>query len=221
MTLRALIQYAYGLQQFERVEGSQGVLDEQFVVVARLEGPLTAARVDSPSAVRRLLAERFNLRVQFDEEVQRVAVLRRTSQDRLGPGLRLASTDCSRTLTASEERARDEAAKKGELRQRLCDEVALTSGRLHAIVSSMSRLATALAWYMQSPVVDETGLMDGPYEVDTMFDPASLVAWRSQSIEGLAPFHSALRADLGLKLETERRPVRLLIVEYVEQPTPN
>jgi uncharacterized protein (TIGR03435 family) len=215
--LRALIQYAYGLRLYERVEGAWDVLDERFVVMARLEDPVTA--VQSQAAVRRLLAERFNLSVRQNEEVRPVAVLRRISQDRLGPAIRSVAADCPRTGAAREERAPAERH-EGEARQPPCNSISLHNGRLHVVVSSMSQLATGLSGISQGPIIDETGLGDGPYELDITFDPATLSP-RSPAIEGLPSFEVVLRTNLGWRVDREHRPLRRLTVEHVERPAPD
>jgi hypothetical protein len=72
-------------------------------------------------------------------------------------------------------------------------------------------------------IVDETGLI-GPYEFEMTFDPATFFSWMPRSpgtTDGLAPFASALREELGLTTDTERREVLRLVVINAEMPTPN
>jgi uncharacterized protein (TIGR03435 family) len=76
-------------------------------------------------------------------------------------------------------------------------------------------------------VLDRTGLA-GSFEVRVNFDMVSLAELAGMRIrvpEGdrsnLPSFFTALQEQLGLKLQAERVPARVLIVEHVEPPSEN
>jgi uncharacterized protein (TIGR03435 family) len=91
----------------------------------------------------------------------------------------------------------------------------------------MPALARALSGMLRRPVVDRTGL-SGSFEVRMTFDQEQLVALmgvqpgaREGVASSLPPLFTALEEQLGLELEPERVPGRVVIVEHVEPPTPD
>ena len=96
----------------------------------------------------------------------------------------------------------------------------------------MVDLADRLALYVGRVVVDQTGLAGG-FDIDLEWTPDN---WRvapdgpqlSPDILRLPPvspdgpsLFTALREQLGLRLEATRGPVKVLIIDSVEQPTPD
>jgi uncharacterized protein (TIGR03435 family) len=76
--------------------------------------------------------------------------------------------------------------------------------------------------YLQMPVVEKTGL-DGLWDFQLLFgDPRVLAARADASVDpNLPPFETALRDQLGLKVEFVRGPADVLVVESVQPPTEN
>ena len=64
-------------------------------------------------------------------------------------------------------------------------------------------------------VVDRTGL-EGAY--DFVLNGVSM---QPASDESVTSIFTALEEQLGLKLEAQKAPVEVLVIEHVEQPTPN
>jgi uncharacterized protein (TIGR03435 family) len=101
----------------------------------------------------------------------------------------------------------------------------------HAI--SMSDLAKDLRPYAGRIVVDKTGLnevfdVDLTFAHDVALPPARTPAAPPQSIPPLPdaplpgpPLRIALEDQLGLKLESARMPIEVLIIESVEKPSEN
>lgn len=207
-TLRYLIGYAYSLEPYEPVKGESRLLDERFAVLARTEAVTDPAR-DYPRMVRRLLADRFHLKAHIESDQRTVSVIRRVSADTLGPNLRSAP-ECP-TPSA------DTGAEPVAPRPIPCRAVGLVNGRI-VTRSTMVSFARALSLFAMAPIVDETGL-PGTYDVDVAFNPATLMA--APPIDDLPPFRDAMRRSLALKVDSERRPVRLLVVDEVSSPTPD
>ena len=204
-TLRQLIRYAYGLEPYQRLTGSSDILDRQFVIEARVAPERVSATGSHLPMVRALLAERFKLRVRFEDEIQTVATIVRRESDKPGPRLRALTHDCR--LPSPPEKAPP------------CT-LAIIDGHLKAVVPNMADFARRLS-YSGRAFVDGTGLT-GPYELEMYFDSATL----DERVAGATPsqfpsFAEALQKDLGLRLESQRRPVPALIVEHVEPPTQN
>ena len=115
-------------------------------------------------------------------------------------------------------------------------------GHLSAKMMNMSSLVDMLARQLDRPVVDQTGLK-GSYDFDLDYTPDE--GQRPMGIPGVAPqpppgggeahaptasspeangvsLFTALQSQLGLKLDTRKGPVELIVVDRVEKnPTEN
>jgi uncharacterized protein (TIGR03435 family) len=90
-----------------------------------------------------------------------------------------------------------------------------------------AQLARALESVVGRPVVDETGLT-GTFDMDVQWVPEPGV---DATIQGQGPLvtapaasgsiFTALQEQLGLRLESARDPVEVLVVESVTRPTPD
>jgi uncharacterized protein (TIGR03435 family) len=74
-------------------------------------------------------------------------------------------------------------------------------------------LSRILANELERPVLNRTGI-DGAFDVELDYTP-------DQNPEPGASLFTALQEQLGLKLETQRAPVDVLIVDRIERPSPN
>ena len=210
--LRYLISYAYRMASYERIVGAEAMLAERFVITAAVSDDDVVATNDYPLLVRRLLADRFHLKVSFESEIQAVSVMRRVAADRLGPHLRSSDVDCSLPVDR-------EGVQRGKLKPDAsrCREVGIVNGLFTGILD-MGEFARALSRIGRRAVVDDTGL-SGQFEIEMTFNPVTF--GMALELDQLPAFGEAMRNELGLKLESERRPVRLLMVEHAETPTPN
>jgi len=84
----------------------------------------------------------------------------------------------------------------------------------------ISRLTFLLSRRMDRPVLDMTGL-DGSY--DYTIDISGLNGFNPQSIADSGPsIFTAVQTDLGLKLESRKAPVEMLVIDSVSKiPTEN
>ena len=97
---------------------------------------------------------------------------------------------------------------------------------------SMEQLAAFLASSMRNPVIDGTGV-EGSFDINVEFTSETFVLGmkggeRDASIgvtSALVPpdpeLATALRVQLGLRIETQRRPVEVLVVEGATVPSEN
>jgi uncharacterized protein (TIGR03435 family) len=83
--------------------------------------------------------------------------------------------------------------------------------------ASMTVLGEELAENLGRVVIDKTGL-DGRYDIDLKWTPADSAT--SSSDSGPSIF-TALQEQLGLKLESQKGPVQVLVIDHVEQPSAN
>jgi uncharacterized protein (TIGR03435 family) len=96
------------------------------------------------------------------------------------------------------------------------------NGRLTAQGMSMAAFAVYLSGVMERPVLDTTGIpgvFDFKLEWSPSQDPAAK-APDANEIAGPSIF-TALQEQLGLKLESTKGPVEIIVVDHAEKPTEN
>jgi uncharacterized protein (TIGR03435 family) len=79
---------------------------------------------------------------------------------------------------------------------------------------SMHDLAAALSGLLDRPTADHTGL-PAVYDINVQWTPDSATGDLGVSL------FTALTEQLGLKLEPTRNLVDVLVIDYVERPTPD
>lgn len=199
VTLAALVQFAYNVLDFEIVGGPGWIREDRFDVDARAAGDLSAEQMRP--LVRALLEDRFKL------------VARREQREMRHSALVMARDD--RRLGAALKPCVDSSAKPDRPPLVPRDAMVLV-GRCQ----SMAGIAKIVATFLQTPVLDRTS-MDGTWDFQIAFaDPRRLSAGgiTDPNVPSLA---TVLQEELGLKLESMRGPVDVVVIESVQQPTEN
>lgn len=84
---------------------------------------------------------------------------------------------------------------------------------------TMARFVDQLNSELERPVVDRTGLT-GAFDIDLTFASDAAVAAVAGPTDTPA-LMTAIRDQLGLRLEATRAPVDVLVIDRVEPPTEN
>ena len=102
-----------------------------------------------------------------------------------------------------------------------------TAGRLIGTGVTLTMFANVLSGFVGRNVVDRTGL-NGSFDMELTYDPASAAKAPPGTPAGpttrddTAPsIFTALQEQLGLKLESTRGAVDVLVIDAAERPTPN
>ena len=82
-------------------------------------------------------------------------------------------------------------------------------------------LATGLTQILATPVIDGTGLTGRHFFEVHAEAPRNQAGAQSEADPGFPPWRMALEEQLGLKLESRRGPMEVLVVDSVQQPTEN
>ncbi len=198
VAVKPLIASAYQLRMFQIEGGPDWLASERFDIVARGRDG-TPDRLRS-AMLRTLLAERFKLVAHFEQREQPVYVLTLLRDDgRPGPQLK-PSAPASGSSAGFPSASVDK-----------------DTARLNGRRVSMDTLATMLTDFVfNQRVIDRTGL-DGEFELDLRFTPNS----SSAAAPEFPSIFTAVREQLGLKLEPSRGPVDVLVIDSVERPAPN
>lgn len=85
---------------------------------------------------------------------------------------------------------------------------------------SMQEFADYISGPLQTPVVDETHLA-GRYDFTIDFAPYLPDDMKTMHPDATSVLIAALQGELGLKLESRRLPVTVLVIDHVEQPSAN
>jgi uncharacterized protein (TIGR03435 family) len=86
--------------------------------------------------------------------------------------------------------------------------------------ATMERVANGLSRHVGFPVVDLTGL-DGVFDFKLTWDPAADESTDDARDSGPS-IYTALQQQLGLKLESRKMPVEILVIDHAEKiPTEN
>ena len=92
-------------------------------------------------------------------------------------------------------------------------------GRFIFVGSPISLFASVLALPLGRTVVDRTGL-EGLYDLDVTYAPVAPGAVAADLPDAPSLF-TALREQLGLKLDPHMERVEVLVIDRIERPTEN
>lgn len=228
-----LVQMAYQLQPFH-MQGAPGWLRaDRFDIVARMEGDPTPPPVGSnqPDAVmlalQTLLADRFKLSAHWEtQDLPIYALVLARPDGKLGPNIRPAAVDCTAAAAASAAAAKEGKSLNPNTPDRVSCGFRNSRGRIMFGGYPMSFFANGLANEVARAVIDRTGLAGNwdfelTYTRDAVRQPDVADAALANVDPDGASLFTALQEQLGLKLESTKGPVRVLVIDRIEPPTPD
>jgi uncharacterized protein (TIGR03435 family) len=196
---------------------------DRFDILARTAGHPT--KDDVRLMMRSLLADRFQMAAHFETREAPVLAMVLAKPGKLGPALKVHPANDSCTEGADTTSAKNAEALEAK------PEVCGMLGRLPPSAPGMVRISgrgISLALLANSlptqtgmaiigrPVIDRTGL-SGLYDVTLEW--AGLLNGQPNP-EG-STFEEALRDELGLKLQSDKGPVQILVIDHIEHPSEN
>jgi uncharacterized protein (TIGR03435 family) len=208
-TLVRIVRFAYDLPDYRVVSGPDWVRRDRFDVEAKAGREVSAE--ETQRMLKALMADRFQLVVRREQRDATIyaLVLARTDK-KLGPNLRPSAAGCAAPAGPGETHEEQRTPNGGVSTQRTCAPMAV-------LVASVSNA-------LQAPVEDKTALTglwdsDLSYTSERRRNASPEVVARDPN-EAPALF-TALQEQLGLKLESARGPVDVLVIESATQPTEN
>ena len=222
VTLESMIRLAYRLQDFQVMGGPRWITSERFDILAK--SAAGAPPSEFPQRMRSLLAEQFNLKVHSEtRELPIYALVRARADGSRGPRLTPSTVDC-------------EALARGEPGERPACGITVRFGHMRGSGVTMSQLVRSLAQQTGRTVLDRTGLTGGfDYDLEFAPDPTlvgrgtgpggglprdPVASQRAPESDGVSIF-AAVQEQLGLRLDPQRAPVDVLVIDAAEQPTEN
>jgi uncharacterized protein (TIGR03435 family) len=223
-----LIRFAYELPDFQIVGGPDWLNSDRFDVVAKAEGdpPVAQKRL----MLRRLLAERFKLTVHTEtRELPIYAMVMARNDGRIGPRLRRTEADCAGADQSTLDRGIGPPSKSpgpcGFFGFAPGTDMPSGRGGLAFRGLTMPALAKILVPMVRRSVTDKTGLT-GYFDAEFDFmaelpppppPPGLPNPWTSE----FGTVFTVLPEQLGLKLDSRRGPVEVLVIDRAEPPTPD
>jgi uncharacterized protein (TIGR03435 family) len=208
-----LIRVVFALQQHEIAAGERlpsWVRTDRWDIIGK-GPPVTDEAAQRPIYLRmmqNLLIERFKLVTRREERDTPVYALVVARADRsLGSQMRPSSADCAALLAAFKAtgaRQGPDSPTCGLRRLR---------GQFRGTGVPLADLVAALTPIAGRPVVDATGLT-GSFDLNMTFTPND-----AADPAGGASLFTAIQEQLGLRLESRRAPVNVLVIESAERPT--
>jgi len=217
VTLRMLVKTAYGVHDDQIAGGPAWIETERFDIAAKGEGnpPGNVFRDQARLMLRQTLADRFKLVLRTERrEIPIYALVVARDDGRFGPQLtRSDASECN-----GPEKAVPTAPNAAEPNPPMpCGSGFSRAAHVAARGMEFSTLATNISNWADRVVVDRTGLMSKfDWDLQWTMEPLTPDATRP----GVSLF-TALREQLGLRLEPRRGPVDVLVVNHVERPVPD
>jgi uncharacterized protein (TIGR03435 family) len=108
----------------------------------------------------------------------------------------------------------------GHKSSEFCGNLSNGRGAFDGASASMADMATMFSYTLGRTVVDKTGI-EGTFRVHLTFAPDEVAGGTPAADEAGPSFFTALQEQLGLKLESAKGPVDVLVIDHVEKPTEN
>ena len=227
ITLRMLIAMAYGVKDFQLSGGPSWINSGRYDVHAKAEDALVEKLKTLPFEerakqlqllVQSLLADRCKLQVTHETKDLSVYAL---VVAKGGPKLQAAKPEDSYPN-----------AIKGPDGKMHAQMMRMGRGQIEGQDMAMSGLARMLSQHLGREVVDQTGLK-GSYDFTLHFTPDQGPGGMPPGPPGAGPppenapppdtsgpsIFTALEEQLGLKLESQKGPVDIIVIDHIERPS--
>lgn len=241
-SLRILVMAAYQKQPFQIIGGPPWFNSDKFDINAKaVDGTLTTDQM--LEALKTLLADRFKLKLHTEtRDVPIYALVLARSDGKMGAKLKPSADTCPDYKVQQQEQleaiakgglqALAAAAAKGDTPCSFANVPQTTPGAigLKARGQSLELMTLLLTQLMGRPVIDKSGLK-GLYDFELTIDLQTILRLYSElgiNVPGLPAnlpegpsIMTTLQEDLGLKLDSQRGPGEVLVIDSAELPTPD
>jgi uncharacterized protein (TIGR03435 family) len=215
-SLYNLIRNAYGTQRFEMVPGPQfpsWIDSDRWDIIAKPPADAPQREEQMQLRLRSLLEDRFKLDARREmREMPTYALTIARSDGQLGPRMKPSGDECA---AAARARAAGEAAPPlppgGFCGTRT------NNGTVSMRGVPLANFVRNLGGMTGRFVIDKTGLT-GPFDLDLQWTPDQALGAGGALTDGTSLF-AAIQEQLGLRLEAQRAPVEVLVVNSAERPT--
>jgi uncharacterized protein (TIGR03435 family) len=224
--LKFLIGFAYDVKDFQISGGPAWINSDRYDISAKAEDRVPPGQIRQMTQA--LLADRFKLTLH--RESKELAVYELVAAK---GGLKIAPSKEGSCATPNPN-SPPPPMRPGDPPPRFCGGIRMGRGLIEAYGITMERLLTALSNALGRTVIDKTGLT-GSYDVHLEYtpDPGMGAAAFGPGGPGGGPnpapdtdaaapsIFTALQEQLGLKVDSAKGPVEVLVIDSVEKPSEN
>ena len=212
--LTDIIRHAYDTNLERLIGVPDWASREAFDITARPARDTIGSSRQTMEMLQTLLKERFRLQAHVERREMPVYAMRVARPGRLGPQLRPSDIDCGSFVPGRSEAPEQNAGPQCVITSASTKVAGTNRFRLRG--RSMPRLAADFQIFTRRPVIDETGL-SGLFDAEIEF---ALAVDGSVPQDGITVF-TATEEQLGLRLESTRGSVDVVVIDHVERPTPD
>ena len=217
--MKALVLMAYGIHDFQLSGGPGWISSDRYNIEAKAPAPAAFSqeyRTLQDQRLQTLLQDRFKLAIH--RETKELPIYELTVAK---GGPKLQPPSCLQRDPG------DRTIAPGKTMMDYCGFGGWSRSRYEATTGSMTDLAGGLSGLLERTVVDKTGIT-GTFHILLTFTPDDSTI-RLPDIPDLpaAPasdgpnIFTAIQEQLGLKLESAKGPVDVLVIDHVEKPSEN
>lgn len=244
--LRILVRAAYKLEDEQIIGGPPWQLSSKFDITAKPEDGAVVSEDALRERIKALLIDRFKLKTHTEKRDMTVSALMMREEGKLGPNLKVSTADCSNAQAeaqkAAEEIRKNPANAMAAISQIKCGIVPVPTPGVNGGPPQLTvrgggqpiaNLASLLTQFTGRQVVDRTGLTGAyDFEIELPLDPDILRRIAGQAginlpagpQANLPPYDgpaltTIIGEKLGLKLDTQKSAVDMLVIDRAEMPT--
>ena len=204
--VRDVILYAYGLRDFQLADDPGWLRTMRFDIEGNAGGDVPFQQLRD--LVKGLLADRFGFAAHKEMREHQTHALVLLREGIFGPALKRTTRDCAA--------ARKEAVRvAGDG----CGSVVRDTGTISGGGVPIAMLANSLSAVLNSVVSDQTGL-SGDFDFELRWSDAADAA-KAVPLSDVPALTTAVQEQLGLRLQPQRGPIEVLVVDRVSPPTEN
>ena len=206
VTLGMLINVAYKVQDFQVVGAPGWVNSDRYDIEAKASDAAAqrGTGIIQGAMLQSLLEDRFKLVVR--RETKELPIYELTVAK---SGSKLKAGGCT---------ARDPNAPPSRQRPSDCGFSVMDNNMIKATQIDMERFIPMLTFCVKRTVVDKTGF-HGTFDADLKWNPDEATA--TPATDTAPSIFTALQEQLGLKLESSKGPVEVLVIDSVSKPSEN
>ena len=217
MAIAPVIRTAYPADIPDLIGAPDWVMSEVFDLTAQAGRDVSREQMEA--MLRAMLADRFKLAVHYETQERPVyALVVARADGRLGPNIRRSELNCD-AIQAARRAGSKETLPPTSLGAPPCGMSMRGAVGMELLIGGrpLSVLASSFGSALDRVVVDKTGLA-GNYEVKLSY----MQQPRPDAPPDAPPdIFTALQEQLGLKLEPDRAPLKVLVIDRIERPAEN
>ncbi len=225
MTLKQMIQNAWHILPFQISGGPAWVDSARYNIVAKPENKPASGEISL--MLQALLEDRFQLAIHSEtKELPVYALVLARKDGRLGENLKESKEG---SCTAPDPNQPPPLMQPGGRPKLGCGGAILGGRGLNGVSVPIAELSRSLSLLLGRGVIDKTGLT-GKYDYTVEFTPDESVALRmapgppavaAPADSSKPTLFTALQEQLGLKLESQKGPVEIFVIDRAEKPSGN